>query len=144
MNTINTETSYEAYVPADEWTERRKFTKEEKEQILKSTKGVCACCGKKLTLKTMTVEHIIPIYRHGTNDMKNLTALCEQCNKDKSTLLYLPRSFYMAMKDTQKINEMDEMVRVDKKPQGGHGHREIPTYCAKTQLFYQSNRQKGC
>ena len=40
MNTINTETSYEAYVPADEWTERRKFTKEEKEQILKSTKGV--------------------------------------------------------------------------------------------------------
>ena len=112
MNTIDVETNYEkACVSADEWTERRKFTREEKEQILKSTKGVCACCGKKLTLKTMTVEHIIPIYRHGTNDMKNLTALCEQCNKDKSNLLYLPRSFYMAMKDTQKINEMDEMVR---------------------------------
>lgn len=112
MNAIDVETNYEKVcVSADEWIERRKFTREEKEQILKSTKGVCACCGKKLTLKTMTVEHIIPIYRHGTNDMKNLTALCEQCNKDKSNLLYLPRSFYMAMKDTQKINEMDEMVR---------------------------------
>ena len=68
MNTINTETSYEAYVPADEWTERRKFTKEEKEQILKSTKGVCACCGKKLTLKTMTVEHICLLYTSDAAD----------------------------------------------------------------------------
>lgn len=146
MNAIDVETNYEKVcVSADEWIERRKFTREEKEQILKSTKGVCACCGKKLTLKTMTVEHIIPIYRHGTNDMKNLTALCEQCNKDKSNLLYLPRSFYMAMKDTQKINEMDEMVREWIK-----NHREamdierFPPYCTKTQLFYQSNRQKGC
>ena len=70
-----------------EKTGRRLFTYDERTAILKSTGGKCACCGCKLTTKTLTVEHIIPISRGGKNDMENLTALCETCNKDKSNLL---------------------------------------------------------
>lgn len=92
-------------------TERRLFTYEERKEILKSSNGKCACCGLPLTTKTMTVEHIIPIYRGGTNDMKNLTALCETCNKDKGDILYLPRSFYSALIGTSRLNQMDDMVR---------------------------------
>lgn len=94
-----------------ERTERRLFTYDERVAILKSTGGKCACCGRKLTTKTLTVEHIIPISRGGTNDMENLTALCETCNKDKSNLLYLPRSFYMALIGTTGVKRMDNMVR---------------------------------
>lgn len=94
-----------------EKTERRLFTYEERKAILQSSGNKCACCGIKLTTKTMTVEHIIPIYRGGTNDKENLTALCETCNKDKGDILYLPRSFYSAMIGTPRVNQMDDMVR---------------------------------
>lgn len=92
-------------------TERRLFTYEEREQILKSSNKKCACCGLKLTTKTMTVEHIIPLHRGGTNDMENLTALCKTCNKDKGNILYLPHSFYSALIDTPRVIQMDNMVR---------------------------------
>lgn len=94
-----------------EKTGRRLFTYDERTAILKSTDGKCACCGCKLTTKTLTVEHIIPISRGGKNDMENLTALCETCNKDKSNLLYLPRSFYMALIGSPNVKRMDDMVR---------------------------------
>ena len=97
--------------PLETWVDRRYFTPEEKQQILKSTGGVCACCGKKLTTKTMTIEHIIPIYRQGTNDFENLTALCSKCNKRKNKTMYLPSTFYMALAGTGRIREMEQMVR---------------------------------
>lgn len=92
-------------------TERKLFTYEERRKILKSTGGICACCGKKLTTKTMTVEHIIPIHRGGTNDPENLTALCETCNKHKNNAMFLPSSFYMAMVRTGWIRNVENMVR---------------------------------
>ena len=97
--------------PLETWVDRRYFTPEEKQQILKSTGGICACCGKKLTTKTMTIEHIIPIYRQGTNDFENLTALCSECNKRKNKTMFLPSTFYMALAGTGRIREMEQMVR---------------------------------
>lgn len=63
----------------------------------------CAYCGKKLTNKTMTVDHIIPIdkvqhdvfYRRvmkilkikNINDVNNLAPACERCNKKKGRKL---------------------------------------------------------
>ena len=39
------------------------FTLDEKKEMLKRTKGVCAHCGKTLTVgtKDCTAEHIVPI-----------------------------------------------------------------------------------
>lgn len=47
--------------------ERKWFTLEERKAIHKANYGICACCGKKLTVKSMTIEHIIPLLRGGTN-----------------------------------------------------------------------------
>ena len=60
---------------------------------------LCAYCGKLLTEKTLTVDHLIPVAqardssftewymkRHGyktINDKRNLVAACERCNKRK-------------------------------------------------------------
>ena len=89
---------------------RRIFTPEEKKAILKTTKGVCARCGKKLNLKTATMEHIIPLSRGGTNSPENLTVLCEQCNKDKGNLFYLPAAFYSALVGTGKLPIIEKMT----------------------------------
>ena len=93
---------------SDKLEERRLFTYEERKTILKRSHGVCACCGKKLTTKTMTVDHIVPISCGGTNDLENLIALCPECNKEKGNKLYMPRSYYMAI---QNVNEMLKIER---------------------------------
>lgn len=95
----------------ENYTERKLFTYEERCAVLKSTGGICACCGQKLTTKTMTIEHIIPIYRGGTNDMENLTALCPECNKRKNNLIFLPESFYIALTGTPRIRKMEQYTR---------------------------------
>lgn len=91
--------------------ERRLFTQDEKKQILKRSYGICACCGRKLNLKSMTVEHIIPLIRGGKNEMENLIALCYDCNQLKGNMLYLPYGFYNALQDKPVFDEMERYVR---------------------------------
>ena len=76
--------------------ERRLFTYEERKATLRRSRNKCACCGTPLTTKTMTMDHVIPISRGGTNDLKNLVALCYDCNQLKGNLLYRPESYYIS------------------------------------------------
>lgn len=90
--------------------ERRLFTYEERKNILKRSYNICACCGQKLTTKTMTVEHVIPLSRGGTNDPKNLIALCYDCNQLKDNMLYIPTGFYSALINKSLIIELEQYV----------------------------------
>lgn len=82
----------------------------EKREILKNTYGICACCGKKLALKTMTVDHGIPLNRGGTNAKENLVALCYDCNQDKGSDFYLPTGCYPAIKGTTRFQELTQYM----------------------------------
>ena len=59
-----------------------------KQKILDKTNGSCAYCGTDLSLESMTVDHIIPISKEGSNDLDNLFPACSTCNhlKDSMTL----------------------------------------------------------
>jgi 5-methylcytosine-specific restriction endonuclease McrA len=50
--------------------------------ITKAQKGRCAACGKKT--KRLTVDHIIPLKKGGSNWPKNLQMLCATCNGSKN------------------------------------------------------------
>lgn len=91
----------------EEREERRLFSYEERKAVLKKTGGICAFCGKKLTTKTMTVDHIIPISRGGTNDLDNLTPLCEEHNKQKRNLLFMPITYYIALIGTGYVQSIN-------------------------------------
>ena len=41
----------------------------------------CVYCGSK---KNLTVDHIIPVSRGGSNELSNLMTLCVWCNSKKS------------------------------------------------------------
>lgn len=66
--------------------ERVMFDKDKKEKVLHKSKGVCSRCGKKLDLNSMTVNHVTPLSKGGTNEFKNLVALCEDCKRDMQLL----------------------------------------------------------
>jgi len=40
----------------------------------------CLKCGTK---KLLTIDHVIPISKGGTNDSDNLQPLCQRCNSEK-------------------------------------------------------------
>jgi len=43
----------------------------------------CQLCGKQLSPQDVTMDHIVPISRGGTNDLYNLQPLCMSCNAKK-------------------------------------------------------------
>lgn len=58
----------------------------------------------------MTIEHIIPLLRGGTNDFENLTILCYDCNQLKGNLLYLPNGFYSALRNKPRYTQMQNYM----------------------------------
>ena len=50
--------------------------------LLLKQKSKCACCKEKLN-KTYHADHIEPLARGGSNDIRNIQLLCPQCNWQK-------------------------------------------------------------
>ena len=43
----------------------------------------CKSCGKTQQQTQLTIDHIIPLAKGGSNDISNLQTLCYQCNRSK-------------------------------------------------------------
>ena len=82
---------------------RKRFSRDEKVEILKKTGGVCAHCGVELDEREMTVEHIFPLHKGGDNDEFNLIALCHECNNAKSNFIYDIEYFYKYILDEYRV-----------------------------------------
>lgn len=56
--------------------------------VLNKTNGVCAKCGCKLTLQSLSIDHYIPISKGGSNYFDNLYPMCIMCNREKQDDVY--------------------------------------------------------
>ncbi len=56
------------------------FTEEEWEDLCEYYNNICLRCGKE---GKMTVDHIVPLSKGGTNYIENLQPLCKPCNTSK-------------------------------------------------------------
>ena len=65
---------------------RRVYTKEERKFIYRKYEGKCALCGKKITYKELTLDHIKPIFVGGADELENIQASCYACNQFKSSI----------------------------------------------------------
>lgn len=65
---------------------RRKLTKEQRQQIYDMFNGHCAYCGCEITLSEMQVDHIVPLRRGGKDEIENMYPSCRSCNHYKHTL----------------------------------------------------------
>lgn len=71
------------------------FTYDEWKVVLDLFDNECAYCGSK---EKLTVDHVIPLYKGGPNDISNLIPACKRCNcsKNKSDVIdwYRAQDFY--------------------------------------------------
>ena len=49
--------------------------------------GRCAYCGSPLDIHQMTVDHVLPQSKGGSNSLENLMPSCRKCNTEKDSLI---------------------------------------------------------
>lgn len=92
--------------------ERTHFSWDVKVPLLKETDHRCAHCGTPLNRYTnLTIDHVIPLNKGGTNDPENLTVLCEDCNTEKSDMILSPAVWYPYLCKAKKKLLMDRMQK---------------------------------
>lgn len=62
---------------------RRRVTATTKKKVAARQRWSCGLCGQLLD-ETYEVDHIIPLFRGGTNDLDNLMALDPHCHRKKT------------------------------------------------------------
>jgi 5-methylcytosine-specific restriction protein A len=45
-----------------------------------------ACQSKGITREATELDHIVPLFKGGTNEAENLQGLCTECHKDKTRI----------------------------------------------------------
>ena len=55
--------------------------------ILRDNK-ICYICNRTLSDKEITIDHVIPISKGGSSDVKNLKCCCKLCNELKGSFTY--------------------------------------------------------
>lgn len=68
---------------------RKTLPKETKRRLLEQDNH-CHWCGSTLTMATATTEHLVPLSKGGTNEVKNLALACEKCNHERGDHATLP------------------------------------------------------
>lgn len=58
----------------------------EKERLLRETGRRCIYCGVPLSPRSMTIDHIIPKARGGSDCFSNKTCACPRCNNEKADM----------------------------------------------------------
>ena len=53
----------------------------------KKSSGVCHYCQRKIALKELTMDHVIPLARGGRSTKGNLVPSCKECNTAKKAAL---------------------------------------------------------
>ena len=58
-----------------------------REYVYQRDRAQCQCCGKMALEAQLTVDHIVPLAKGGSNDISNLQTLCLSCNSRKKDRL---------------------------------------------------------
>jgi 5-methylcytosine-specific restriction endonuclease McrA len=63
-----------------------RYTRQEWTQLLSAYNYRCAYCDRRVTRKSASADHAIPLSRGGTNWIENIIPACLSCNQRKSSL----------------------------------------------------------
>ncbi|MBD1920825.1 HNH endonuclease [Microcoleus sp. FACHB-831] len=68
-------------------TPRIRIPPEVRKYVFERDRYQCRSCGKTKLETNLSIDHIIPLARGGSNDISNLHSLCLTCNQQKTDKL---------------------------------------------------------
>lgn len=77
---------------------------------------ICQFCGKKLTQKSVTIDHVIPKAQGGKNKWENTVASCKPCNNRKGNRT--PSEAQMGLKRQPYAPTIMEFIQLKIKSEG--------------------------
>ena len=86
-----------------------------KELFYEEQKGMCKSCDSYLRSVDLTIDHIIPIAKNGTDNLDNLQLLCYRCNNWKRTNT-MPE-LYKKLLDEKVISNALYVAKIKEKSQ---------------------------
>lgn len=83
-----------------------------RQSIIQRDDNKCIYCGKSFSTKDLTIDHIVPKSRGGTNNYDNLASCCKRCNFKKSNFLLSELGWKPLFKPTKPkwINPITQKV----------------------------------
>ncbi len=61
----------------------------------KKQQGRCYYCGRKVSPKELTMDHIVPLIRGGRSTKSNIVPCCKECNNRKKHMLPIEWQEYL-------------------------------------------------
>lgn len=61
-----------------------------KQKLSKEFGNCCFWCGKSMSIGKLTIEHLRPKSRGGSNSLENLRLACLTCNRSRGNSLFPP------------------------------------------------------
>jgi len=80
----------------------------------KTSSGICYYCGKKVGIRALTMDHIIPLSRGGRSTRDNLVPCCKSCNTRKKSALPVEWEKYM-----EELSKRSSETTLEKKGSSG-------------------------
>ncbi|WP_448572860.1 HNH endonuclease [Trichothermofontia sp.] len=71
-----------------------KQKRSKKDQLIREYGSCCWWCRKQLPADTLTLDHLKPKSKGGSNSLENLRLSCFQCNNSRGNSLYPPRQLF--------------------------------------------------
>jgi 5-methylcytosine-specific restriction enzyme A len=68
----------------------------------KMGEGVCHYCGRKVGIKNLTMDHVIPLSRGGKSQKGNIVPSCKECNNKKKYLIPVEWEEYLTRLSTSE------------------------------------------
>ena len=63
-------------------------------RVWKKANGKCAHCGREVSGRNRTVDHVVPKVYGGGYDFRNLMPLCKTCNQKRDCKWVNPSEYY--------------------------------------------------
>lgn len=82
-------------------------------KLAKRYKNQCQICGKRFSIRELTIDHVYPRSKHGPNDVGNVLPVCQPCNLKKADIF--PYFDSNGVRLEKKIKPTPRFLEVDEK-----------------------------
>lgn len=80
-------------------------------KLLQDYGGVCFYCKEKLTVKTTTIDHFVPLAKGGAHSYENFRPACDDCNKKKADAILDEITLDEAIKTETNVSLRVEVLK---------------------------------